>query len=74
MKRDIVFLSAVEKCADFYRVVFELEAIEDTHSAGEWCELNADGCRLAFHKAYGPDGPAGQPGRSVQARLLRRRT
>ena len=29
MKRVIVFLSAVEKCADFYCVVFELEAIED---------------------------------------------
>ena len=29
MKRVIVFLSAVEKCADFYRVVFELEAIEE---------------------------------------------
>ena len=61
MKSVIVFVSDVEKCADFYRVVFELELIEDTHSAGEWCELDAGGCRLAFHKAYGADGPTGSP-------------
>ena len=61
MTRVIVFVGDVEKCASFFRDAFELETIESTHAPNQWCELDAGGCRLAFHKAHGPDGPIDTP-------------
>ena len=61
MKRIILFVGDVEKCADFYRTLFELPVIESTHAPNQWCELDAGGCGLAFHKAHGPDGPIDGP-------------
>ena len=61
MNRVILFVGDVERCANFYRDLFDLNPIESTHPAAEWCELDAGGCRLAFHQAYGPDGPVKGP-------------
>lgn len=61
LTRVIVFVGDVEKCAAFYRDVFELELIESTHAPNEWLELDGGSCRLAFHKAHGPDGPIDAP-------------
>ena len=61
MNRVIVFVGDVEKCAEFYRNLFDLHPVESTHPTDVWCELDAGGCRLAFHKAYGPDGPVNGP-------------
>jgi predicted enzyme related to lactoylglutathione lyase len=61
MNRVIVFVGDVEKCAEFYRDLFDLTPIESEYSPSEWLELDAGGCRLAFHKAYGPDGPIDEP-------------
>ena len=60
MKRVIVFVADVEKCEDFYRAMFDLSPIESDLAADEWAELDAGGCRLAFHKAHGVDGPTGR--------------
>ena len=38
-----------------------MEVVPSTHPTGEWMELDAGGCRLAFHQAYGPDGPTTGP-------------
>ncbi len=61
MKRVIVFVADVEKCADFYRAMFDLSPIKSDLAADEWVELDAGGCRLAFHKAHGAHGPTGSP-------------
>ena len=61
MNRVIIFAGDVEKCATFFRDLFDLAPIESTHSPQEWLELDAGACRLAFHKAYGPDGPVDGP-------------
>ena len=61
MNRVIVFVGDVEKCAEFYQKLFDLTPIQSTHALEEWLELDAGGCRLAFHKAYGPDGPQDGP-------------
>ncbi len=61
MSRVIVFVGDVEKCADFYRHLFDLPLVESTYSSQEWIELDAGSCHLAFHKAYGPDGPVDGP-------------
>ena len=53
MKRVIVFVADVEKCADYYRAMFDLSPIENDLAADEWA------CRLAFHKAHGVYGPTG---------------
>ncbi len=61
MNRVIVFVGDVEKCAEFYRDTFDLSPIESTHAPKQWLELDAGGCRLAFHKAHGSDGPVDGP-------------
>jgi predicted enzyme related to lactoylglutathione lyase len=61
MNRVILFVGDVERCANFYRDLFDLSPIESRRPSDEWCELDAGGCRLAFHKAYGPDGPVDGP-------------
>ena len=36
MKRVIVFVADVEKCADYYRAMFDLSPIENDLAADEW--------------------------------------
>ena len=61
LNRIIIFVADVEKCADFYRDLFDLSPIESTLPSDEWRELDAGGCRLAFRKAHETDGPTGSP-------------
>ena len=61
VNRVIVFVGDVERCASFYRDMFQLEVVPNKHVSSEWMELDAGGCRLAFHQAYGPDGPIASP-------------
>ena len=61
MNRVVIFVGDVEKCAGFFRDLFDLEPIESEYSPGVWLELDAGGCRLGFHKAYGPEGPIDTP-------------
>ena len=61
MKRVVIFVGDVEKCAGFFRDLFDLEPIESEDSPDVWLELDAGGCRLGFHKAYGPEGPIDTP-------------
>ena len=61
MNRVIIFVGDVECCASFYRDMFQLEVVPSKHVSSEWMELDAGGCRLAFHQAYGPDGPTSGP-------------
>lgn len=61
LHRVIIFVGDVQKCAGFYRDVFELAMIPSDDPGG-WQELDGGGCRLAFHKARGTEGPTGGPG------------
>lgn len=61
MNRVIIFVGDVEQCGEFYRDAFGLNTIENTHQPEVWLELDAGGCRLALHKAYGTNGPTGGP-------------
>lgn len=61
LNRVIIFVGDVQKCARFYADVFGFTALPSTHAAAEWAELDTGGCRLAFHKAHGPDGPVDAP-------------
>jgi predicted enzyme related to lactoylglutathione lyase len=57
LNRIIIFVGNVQKCADFYTSVFGFTAMPSDHPSTEWIELDTGGCRLALHKARGPDGP-----------------
>ena len=58
LHRVIIFVGDVQKCARFYREVFGFEAVAGSEvDSQEWLELETGGCRLAFHKARGKDGP-----------------
>ena len=59
--RVIIFVADVQKCASFYRDIFSFIQLPSEHPATEWLELDTGGCRLAFHKAHGPDGPIDVP-------------
>jgi|TARA_B100000315_G_C14338428_1_gene478481 catechol 2,3-dioxygenase-like lactoylglutathione lyase family enzyme len=59
LKRIIIFVADVEKCANFYKKNFGLQPIEEGHQTGEWRELETGGSILAFHKAHGAAGPTG---------------
>jgi len=61
IKRIMLFVSDVERCAEFYQDVFGLEPIEDGYIENEWRELRAGDCNLAFHRALGPNGPVTEP-------------
>lgn len=56
LHRIIIFVGDVEKCAKFYVDAFGFTALPSQHEAKEWMELETGGCRLAFHKARGPNG------------------
>ena len=60
LNRIIVFVGDVQRCAGFYRDAFDLREIPGEDPSG-WQELDAGPCRLAFHKAHGPDGPIDAP-------------
>jgi catechol 2,3-dioxygenase-like lactoylglutathione lyase family enzyme len=47
--RIVLYVRNVEKSAEFYRRVFELEVV-GTPEKG-WVELNAGGCKIALHQA-----------------------
>jgi hypothetical protein len=55
LSRVIVFVGSVQTCAKFFADAFELEYIE-SEIPGDWQELDAGGCRLAFHQAFNADG------------------
>jgi predicted enzyme related to lactoylglutathione lyase len=61
LARIIIFVGDVEKCVRFYCEAFGFTAIASEHPSSEWVELETGGCRLAFHKARGPDGPIDSP-------------
>jgi predicted enzyme related to lactoylglutathione lyase len=57
----IIFVGDVQKCAHFYVDVFGFKPLPSEYSPAEWIELDTGGCRLALHKARGPDGPVDSP-------------
>ena len=61
LNRVIIFVGDVQRCARFYIDTFGFTPIPSEHAAAEWMELDTGGCRLAFHKAHGPDGPIDSP-------------
>jgi predicted enzyme related to lactoylglutathione lyase len=61
LARVIVFVADVQRVAAFYRERFGLITLPSDHPPAEWQELAAGPCRIAFHRAYGPDGPRAQP-------------
>ena len=56
LTRIIIFVADVEQCARFYVEAFGFTVVPSEFGAAEWMELETGGCRLAFHKARGPDG------------------
>ena len=61
LHRIIIFVADVETCAAFYRDVFGFTALPSDHPPTEWIELDTGGCRLALHKARGPNGAIDTP-------------
>jgi predicted enzyme related to lactoylglutathione lyase len=61
LTRVIIFVGDVQKSARFYTNVFCFTAVPGDQASTEWLELDTGGCRLAFHKARGPDGPIDSP-------------
>jgi catechol 2,3-dioxygenase-like lactoylglutathione lyase family enzyme len=61
LRRIIIFVGDVKRCAEFYRDAFGFTIIAGDFPDSEWLELETGGCRLAFHKATGPDGPINSP-------------
>jgi predicted enzyme related to lactoylglutathione lyase len=61
LKRVIVFVGDVQRCARFYVDVFGFTALPSDQSPAEWVELETGGCRLAFHKARGASGAIDSP-------------
>lgn len=59
LNRIIIYSGDAIRCATFFRDHFGLAAMGDWSS--DWAELDGGGCRLAFHQAYGPDGPMTEP-------------
>ena len=61
LNRVIIFVGDVQKCARFYSDIFGFKPLASDHASTDWIELDTGGCRLAFHKARGPDGPIDSP-------------
>lgn len=61
LRRVIVFVADVERCASFYAETFGFTRVKSDDPAGTWAELETGGCRLAFHKARGVSEPTGSP-------------
>jgi catechol 2,3-dioxygenase-like lactoylglutathione lyase family enzyme len=58
LRRVIIFVQDVQACAQFYVDIFGFTRIE-ADDPPSWQELETGGCRLAFHKVRGFDGPTG---------------
>ncbi|MBT3378980.1 MAG: hypothetical protein HN742_02395 [Lentisphaerae bacterium] len=54
LNRIIIFVGNPRACAELYRDAFDLNPIGEW--SDEWAELDGNGCRLAFHQAYGEAG------------------
>lgn len=67
--RVILFARDVEACAAFYSDAFGFRRIESTPSGKGWIELDAGGCRLAFHtrgsRSLSKPAPGGGPHKLV---------
>ena len=61
LNRVIIFVGDVQRCARFYTDVFGFKPLSSDHASAEWMELDTGACRLALHKAHGPDGPIDSP-------------
>jgi predicted enzyme related to lactoylglutathione lyase len=61
LKRIIIFVGDVEKCAAFYRSAFDFKPVPSEHPSKDWLELDTGGCLLAFHKAHGAGGAIDSP-------------
>jgi predicted enzyme related to lactoylglutathione lyase len=61
LNRIIIFVGDVQKCARFYADAFGFAVLPSDYGETEWMELDTGGCKLAFHKARGPDGPIDSP-------------
>lgn len=59
LHRVIIFVGDVEKCARFYCDVFGFRTLPG--DTPDWIEVDTGGCRLAFHKARGSNGPIDSP-------------
>ena len=59
MNRVIIFVGNVKASAAFYCDAFGFKPVGEWFD--EWAEVDANGCCLAFHQAYGPDGKIGKP-------------
>ena len=61
LNRVIIFCGDVGRCAHFFRDAFGFAVVRSERPSKDWLELETGGCRLAFHKARGPDGPIDEP-------------
>lgn len=59
LNRIIIYAGDAIKCAEFFRNHFGLPPVGEWSS--DWAELDGGGCRLAFHQAYGEEGPLASP-------------
>ena len=59
LNRIMVFVSNVQACAAFYCDKFGFKPLGEW--SDEWAEVDANGCRLAFHQAYGENGKVVHP-------------
>lgn len=55
LNRIIIYSGDAIRCASFFKEHFGLPPIGEWSS--DWAELDGGRCRLAFHQAYGPNGP-----------------
>lgn len=55
LNRIIIYAGDAVRCARFFEEHFGFAPVGEF--SPEWAELDAGGCRLAFHQAYGPSGP-----------------
>lgn len=59
INRIIIYAGDTLKCAAFYRDLFGFTPLGEW--TAEWAELDAGGCRLAFHQAMDESGPIRRP-------------
>lgn len=59
LSRIIIFAGEPGRCAGFFREYFGFASVGEWTS--EWAELDAGGCRLAFHQAWAAEGPLREP-------------
>lgn len=57
LRRVILFVGDVARCVEFYKRAFDLVEAPGEQPSSVWAELEAGGCRIAFHQAFGAEGP-----------------